>query len=519
VTALETRARDLTRLAEEPFDLVVVGGGITGAGVLLDAASRGLRAALIERDDLASGTSSRSSKLIHGGLRYLEHLRFGLVREALAERAVLLRTAGHLVRLAPFLAPVYGSPLQVPYLGAGMTLYGLLGAARDGGFPRYLRPSSARRVHQHLRPEGLRGGFVYHDGVDDDSRLVVTVARTALASGAVAVTRVRATALLTEGGRVCGLDAQDVLDGTALRVTTRTVIDATGATGGAGGPFAAEGGGARVTPSLGSHLVVARDRIPGEVGLTIRVPGRVVFLVPWGRFWIIGTTDHPYSGPTDRPRAPGADVDELLGAINATMDVGLRREDLIATYAGVRPLAGDDSGSTVSASREHVIGEPVPGLITIRGGKYTTYRRIAMEVVDRATGRKGSRTDELPLLGAGGAQPGADEALDGLRGRYGGEASEVRAFARERSLEARLHAGSDVIEAEVAWAVEREQALSLDDILARRLRLAIQIPDHGASVARRAAAIVAPLLGWDDARAAAEAATYVESATAEYGIP
>jgi glycerol-3-phosphate dehydrogenase len=242
-----------------------------------------------------------------------------------------------------------------------MTLYGLLGAARDGGFPRYLRPSSARRSHPTLRPDRLRGAFVYHDGVDDDARLVVAVVRTALVSGGLAVTRLRGTALLTESGRVCGLEAQDVLDGSTLRIATRTVVDATGATGGAGGPFAAEGGGARVTPSLGIHLVVARDRIPGQIGLTIRVPGRVMFLVPWGRHWIIGTTDHPYAGPTDRPRASSAEVDELLGAVNATLDVGLRRDELIATYAGVRPLAGDDTGSTVRASREHVIAQPVPG--------------------------------------------------------------------------------------------------------------------------------------------------------------
>jgi glycerol-3-phosphate dehydrogenase len=400
-----------------------------------------------------------------------------------------------------------------------MTLYGLLGAARDGGFPRYLRPSAARRAHRTLRPERLQGGFVYHDGVDDDSRLVVTVVRTALASRAVAVTRVRATRLLTEAGRVCGLEAQDERGGSTLRIGSRTVIDATGATGGSRGPFAAEGGGAAVTPSLGIHLVVARDRIPGEFGLTIRVPGRVVFLVPWDRFWIVGTTDHPYSGPIDHPQASRAEVDELLGAINATMDVGLRREDLIATYAGVRPLAGDDTGSTVRASREHVIAEPIPGLITIRGGKYTTYRRIAEEVVDRLTGSSGSGTERLRLLGAGAGEPGDVELPAGLRSRYGSEAAEVLAMARERGLDGRLHPDLDVIEAEVAWAVERELALSLDDILARRLRLAIQIPDHGASVAGRAAAIVAPLLGWDDARAAAEATAYVESATAEYGVP
>jgi glycerol-3-phosphate dehydrogenase len=248
----------------------------------------------------------------------------------------------------------------------------------------------------------------------------------------------------------------------------------------------------------------------------------VVFLIPWDSHWIIGTTDHPYHGPTERPHASRAEVDELLGAINATMDVGLTRDDIIATYAGIRPLAGGDEGSTVRASREHQMREPVPGLVTIRGGKYTTYRRIGAEVVDRIVGSAARRstTDRLPLVGAGGASPTAsDGGLSPLGRRYGSEAPAVLAYARERGMEGRLCQASDVIEAEVAWAVERELALSLDDILSRRLRLAIQLRDHGAAVAPRVATIVAPLLGWDEARANAEAAGYVETSATEYGVP
>jgi glycerol-3-phosphate dehydrogenase len=519
-SATERRSRDLARLGEEHFDVLVVGGGITGSGVALDAASRGLRTALIERDDLAAGTSSRTSKLVHGGLRYLEQFRFGLVREALQERATLLRLAPHLVRVEPFLAPVYGSLLQVPWIGAGMTLYGLLGAARDGGFPRYRRPSMARRLHPALRELRLKGGFVYHDAVDDDARLVVAVARTAMASGATVVTRVRASALRTHTGRACGVEANDVPSGETVSIRAGTVIDATGATGGPGGPFASEAGAVPVTPSLGIHLVLRRDRIRGEAGLTLRVPGRVVFLVPFDRHWILGTTDQPYEGPTERPRASALEVDELLSAANDNLDVGLTRDDVVATYAGIRPLAGDDSGSTVRASREHAIAEPVPGLITIRGGKLTTYRQIAAQVVDRVTSSRRSLTNRVGLVGSGmESQSDRSPLLSSLRGRHGSEAAAVLAYGRDRDLLEPLHPGADVLEAEVAWAVERELALSLDDVLARRLRLAILTPDHGSSVAERTARIVAPLLGWDADRCRAEVASYTTSSASEYGVP
>ena len=394
------RATALEALSRESFDVLVVGGGITGAGALLDATSRGLRAALIEADDLAVGTSSRSSKLIHGGLRYLEQFRFGLVREALAERATLLRVAGHLVHLETFAVPLYGSPLRVPYMGAGLTLYGLLGA----GFPSYQTPSTARRNIPSLRPERLRGVFTYRDGVEDDARLVIAVCRTAMARGAVAATRVRATGLIQRDGRVAGVEATDLLSGDRLSITAGSVIDATGATGGPGGPFAADAGQVAVVPSLGVHLVVDRDRIPASGGMTITIPGRVFFVIPWERRWIIGTTDHPYDGPAARPVAPGEAVDEVLANINHTLDVGLTRADIVATYAGVRPLAATRDSSTVTASREHAIDAPVPGLVTVRGGKYTTYRRIGADAVDAALGSRAgsapSTTATLALVGA-----------------------------------------------------------------------------------------------------------------------
>jgi glycerol-3-phosphate dehydrogenase len=282
-------------------------------------------------------------------------------------------------------------------------------------------------------------------------------------------------------------------------------------------------------PSLGIHIVLDRARIPASGGLTMRIPGRVLFLIPWGRRWIVGTTDHPWDGPVDRPTAPADQVDEVIGNINMTIDEPISRADVIATFAGIRPLAATSDESTVTASREHVIASPVPGLYTVRGGKYTTYRRIAADVVDAALGARAkgspSRTAELVL--AGGSTPlptveprGIDsEALAALVGRYGSETNQLLAMGAERGLLGRLHPEADHIEAEVVWAVERELALGLDDILARRLRLAIETADHGASVAARVAAIVGPALGWDDARQATEVAAYTASAAREYGVP
>jgi glycerol-3-phosphate dehydrogenase len=437
-----------------------------------------------------------------------------------------MRIAPHLVHLEPFTVPLHGSPLQVPYLGAGLVLYGLLGA----GFPRYLTPGRAKRAIPALRPERLRGAFVYRDGVEDDARLVVAVARTAVERGGVLATRIRATGLTTgPDARATGVEALDVVSGEELRIAADTVIDATGATGGPGGPFARHAGEVKVMPSVGIHIVLDRARIPASGGLTMRIPGRVLFLIPWGRRWIVGTTDHPWDGPVDRPTAPADQVDEVLGNLNETIDPPVSRADVIATFAGIRPLAASADESTVTASREHVVDSPMPGLLTVRGGKYTTYRRIAKDVIDAALGPKTkgspSRTADLVLVGGGAAAAtDAPSGLDpevsaALVGRYGSETPQLLALGAERGLLGRLHPDADHIEAEVSWAVEHELAMSLDDILARRLRLTIETADHGASVAARVADIVGPALGWDDDRRAAEVAAYTASTEREYGVP
>lgn len=535
-TALAARQAAVDRLSQEHFDVVVVGGGITGAGAALDAASRGLRVALVERDDIAVGTSSRSGKLIHGGLRYLEYLGVGLVREALAERHRLLRLAPHLVRLERFLFPVYGSPLALPYYGAGLTLYDLLGAARDGGRTHLLSGRAARALAPALHAERLRGGLLYHDAVEDDARYTLAVVRSARSLGAVVVTRCAAVELLETGGRIAGIRVRDELGGAELDVRAEAVVDATGhwAAGGSG-PFA--GIGAGVVPSRGVHLVVPRERIPGRAGLTIRVPGRVVFLIPWRRHWLIGTTDEPYDGSPDRPAATEHEVAYLLEHLNRVLDVGLRADELTATFAGIRPLAPDPgTSSTVRASREHRVLVPRGGLVSVRGGKFTTYRLMGRDAIDAAGAHRGdwppSRTVDLALhgslpvamLGEVAESLAERHALDpelarGLVRRHGSDTEAVAALGAELDLLRPLAPEHDYLEVEVLWGVREELALSLDDLLARRMHLSFEARDHGAGVAARVAELMAPELGWETGRVAPEVEAYAASSAREYGVP
>src|SRR4051812_9759167 len=288
---LDRRAADVAALSGETWDVVIVGGGIVGAGALLDAVSRGMRAALVEQDDIAAGTSSRSSRLIHGGLRYLEQFHFGLVREALAERERLLTLAPHLVTIEPLLFPIYGIPYaSKAFYDAGLTLYDVLGARHDGGWHRRLSRDATLELAPTLRRDGLRGGLVYHDGIEDDARYTLAVARTAIAAGGVAVTRMRATGLRTgDSGAIAAMRAEDLATGAALDISTRAIVDATGVWA-AEPNHAFRGPTLRIQPSRGAHLVVPRERVPNTMGLTIRVPGKIVFLVPWPGFWLIGTT-------------------------------------------------------------------------------------------------------------------------------------------------------------------------------------------------------------------------------------
>ena len=539
-SANERRRADLAALTGETWDVVIVGGGIVGAGALLDAASRGMRAALVEQDDIAAGTSSRSSRLIHGGLRYLEQFRFGLVREALAERSRLLALAPHLVRIEPLLFPIYGVPFaSKAFYDAGLTLYDVLGARHDGGWHGRLSRSATLEMAPTLRQDGLRGGLLYHDGVEDDARYTLAVARTAIAAGATAVTRVRATGVRVDAtGAIVALGAEDLAAGGSFEIPTRAVVDATGVWAAEPGhPFG--GGSLRILPSRGAHLVVPRSRIPNKVGLTIRVPGKIVFLVPWPDHWLVGTTDAPFEGPAARPSAAGWEVDRLLDTVNATMAVDLGRDDVVGTYAGLRPLVAPSDGSTVKASREHRVTIGANGVVRIGGGKYTTYRVMARDVIDTVLGRtaakaRPSETAEWRLVGAADADalgriagelatiPAVaavgPEAAGRLITRHGTEAPAVVALGAERDLLRPLVEGRPFLEAEVAWAVRHELAGSLDDVLARRTRLAQELPDRGAGIAPRVARIMADDLDWGDARQTLEIESYLASARREFSI-
>jgi glycerol-3-phosphate dehydrogenase len=555
---LARRAADLARLSDDQWDLLVVGGGITGAGAALDGVSRDLRVACIEREDIAAGTSSRSSRLIHGGLRYLEQFRFGLVREALAERSRLLRLAPHLVRLEPLLFPLYGDPLTVrPFYGAGLTLYDLLGASRDGGRHRFLGVEAALEHTPVLRRARLRGAFVFHDGVEDDARYALAVARTARARGATVATRLRVHGAVRERGRIAGARVRDELGGDEFVVRARAVVDATGVwSGQPDGAFrVAAAATPAIRPSRGTHLIVRRDRIPAASGLTIRVPGKVVFFVPWPGQWLIGTTDLPYEGPPDGVAPTGGDVDEILAAVNRTLDVDLTRADLVGAYAGLRPLVGDgpsSDGSTLRVSREHRVQVEADGLTRIGGGKYTTYRIMARDVVDAAldaayegaifSGRgqgvsraRPSRTADLPLIGAA-DPPALDALVDSLTGtlaasglerrhaarlvaRHGTQAGDVAALGERLGLLRPLGPEIDHLEAEVVWAAREELALGLADVLVRRTRLAQELPDRGAAIAPRVAEILGAELGWTKRRRNDEVGTYLTRAHRDFDVP
>ncbi|CAN5875713.1 glycerol-3-phosphate dehydrogenase [soil metagenome] len=526
---LEARKHLMALAASTSADVIVVGGGINGAGIALDAASRGLRTVLLERDDLAVGTSSRSSKLIHGGLRYLEHLQFGLVREALAERHLLsTRLAPHLVHIERFTVPVYGGRWQTPYLATGLALYDLLGGRKAGPFG-HLSHSQALAEMPTLHRTGLRGAFQYSDGVFDDARLVVAAARSAATLGATILTRCEVLEPIRSGALVEGVRVFDRLSAEHVEMKARVVIDATGV-------FDFEPGAVNsLRPSRGTHLVIPRSKIPLKGGLTLRVPGRLVFVIPWGGNWLVGTTDVPHRGDKDRPTATREEVSYLLSSLAEFLDVRLTLNDILATFAGIRPLVGGGE-DTSFLSREESIEEREPGLVTVRGGKYTTYRRVAQRAVDFTSSRLGeippSPTKWLPLVGAAapgvlsrlGEELGPATSLDDSIGqhlvaRFGREAFEVASIAASADMAEPLVRGLPYLRAEAAWAIKREYALSIDDVLARRSRIAIEDPNHGMSAAGFVAGLLAKELGWGPDEQADAVEEYRKSSAIEYGVP
>jgi glycerol-3-phosphate dehydrogenase len=537
---LDARDREalFDRLAGTEFDVLVIGGGVTGAGAALDAASRGLRVALVEANDIASGTSSRSSKLIHGGLRYLEQLDFKLVSEALRERDLLIsRIAPHLVKPVSFLYPLHRKVLERPYVGAGLVLYDAFNVTKKQvPFHRHMSVHGALRLAPALKASSLAGALLYYDAQTDDARFTLTVARTAAAHGAVVATRARAVELLRgpDGKRVTGARVRDEETGRDVDVSARRVVVCAGVWTDLIHQMAGVHAGYQVRMSKGVHVVVPYEAIRSDTGIILRTEKSVLFIIPWGQRWIVGTTDTDWDGEREEPAATGEDVDYILAQANRVLVNPLTRSDVIGVYAGLRPLvAADESAPTAKLSREHVVDEPVPGLVSIAGGKFTTYRVMARDVVDTAVADydrwvPASVTDQLPLLGADGLAAATAEAarlaedygvprdtVEHLLDRYGTLAEEVLQLTRtDPALAAPIAKGHPYLGAEVAYAVTHEGALHVADVLTRRIRLLFEDVDCGAAAAGTVSAIMGDLLGWDTATRVAERESYVEFASA-----
>ena len=511
------RQRCLDRMRSEVFDVVVVGGGVTGCGIALDAASRGLSVALVEQRDYAAGTSSRSSKLIHGGLRYLEQLNVALVKEALEERGLLLhRLAPHLVQPVPFLFPLTHHVWERLYVGSGVTLYDTMGGARQLPFHKQLSRTQALRVAPALRGDALVGAIQYWDAQVDDARHTMSVARTAAHYGAVLATSARVHGLLREGERVVGVRFRDLEGGDDIALRGQQVINATGVWANEVQEMAGRGR-IRVRASKGIHLVVPRDRIHSDSGIILRTETSVLFVIPWGRHWLVGTTDTDWDLDLAHPAASRTDIDYLLEHVNGVLRTPLTHADVEGVYAGLRPLLYGESEATSQLSREHAVGQTVAGMITIAGGKYTTYRVMAADAVDAAARNLDKRvpasvTDRVPLVGAEGyaavwnrRRQLAEEAgihrarIEHLLHRYGTRIDEVLDLvADEPALGEPIPGADDYLQVEARYAASHEGALHLDDILTRRTRISIETWDRGVSAAEPVARLVADVLGWDD---------------------
>ncbi|SKC46541.1 glycerol-3-phosphate dehydrogenase/oxidase [Krasilnikoviella flava] len=543
----ESRTQALTALkgSQTPsgeLDVLVIGGGVTGAGIALDAATRGLSTAIVEAQDWASGTSSRSSKLVHGGLRYLQMLDFHLVKEALTERDLLLKDiAPHLVKPVPFLYPLEHRVWERAYVGAGIALYDTLASLAPGRRAMPLHRHLSRRQMSSKFPDlahdAAIGAVQYWDASVDDARLVSTLVRTAVSYGAHAASRTQVVAL-TKGatGAVNGAVLVDLESGEEITVRARHVINATGVWTEDTEALAGDSGGLRVLASKGVHIVVPRERIKGTVGLILQTEKSVLFVIPWSRYWVVGTTDTPWDQDPTHPIATAQDIDYILDHANAVLAHPLSRDDIIGTYAGLRPLLqpGTKEGtSSAKVSREHTVASPVPGLTVIAGGKLTTYRVMAKDAVDFAIGQRAaalpSITHQIPLLGAVGLQATRRLArtwaarygwtpamVDHLLHRYGSSLRQlVDLCEQDPSLARPLEHAPAYLRAEIHFGVSHEGALHLEDLLLHRTRLVYEVEDRGVAALDEIADIAAPLLGWDDATRQTEVDSYTARARAE----
>ncbi|MGP5394979.1 glycerol-3-phosphate dehydrogenase [Glutamicibacter sp. BW78] len=528
--------------ASTPLDILVIGGGVTGAGTALDAVTRGLTTAVVEAQDWASGTSSRSSKLVHGGLRYLQMLDFHLVHEALTERDQLIsKLAPHLVRPVSFLYPLEHRIWERVFVGAGIALYDTLASITPGKRPLPLHQHLSRRgmnkLFPDLRHDAAVGALRYWDASVDDARLVSTLIRTAASHGAHAASRTQVIGLTRDGtGRVDGALLRDLETGEELRVHARNVINATGVWTEETEALAGGTGGLKVLASKGVHIVVPRERIKGDVGLILQTETSVLFVIPWSRYWVIGTTDTPWHQELQHPVATSADIDYILEHANVVLARPLTREDIIGTWAGLRPLLqpGTKEGTgSAKVSREHTTASPVPGLTVIAGGKLTTYRIMAEDAVDFALGSQAesnpSVTSNVPLLGAVNLDvqrnwsrsyaktfSWSESIVDHLLHRYGSLISDiVELCSEDGTLAQPLEDAPAYLRAEIVYAASHEGALHLEDVLLHRTRLNYEIADRGLAALDEISTLMAGVLGWDEDTREREMDSYRSRARAE----
>jgi glycerol-3-phosphate dehydrogenase len=528
----DQRDSAISQLATEQFDILVIGGGVNGVGAALDAASRGLKVALIEAQDIAAGTSSRSSKLIHGGLRYLEQYDFKLVREALHERELMVSTlCPHLVKPVGFLFPLTEKFKERTYVGAGLALYDALrGFQRAMPWHKHLSQKQINEIAPSLRHDLVTGAIKYFDAQVDDARHTMSVARTAARHGAIIATQVSAESLIREGKRVVGVNALDLASGKKIAIKARATIMCAGVWSDQLHARFELTPGYNVTMSKGAHIVVPGSAIKSDAGIIVKTPISVLFLIPWGDKWIVGTTDTPYEGDRAEPCATKEDVQYILDQANRVLEPKLRADEIIGVYAGLRPLvANNKSATTTKLSREHTVDRPAAGFVSIAGGKYTTYRVMAKDVVDRAVIElrrltQESVTEKLPLVGADGyfaleqqkeriaQESGLDVAtVTHLLNRHGSLISEILDLIKvQPQLASTLDADLPYIKAEIVYAASHEGARSVDDVISRRTRLSFEAVNHGVHLADEIATLISPVLGWSAKERKESIAQYTE---------
>jgi glycerol-3-phosphate dehydrogenase len=535
----DEREAAIEALKTKELDVLVVGGGIVGGGSALDAVTRGLSVGIVEARDWGSGTSSRSSKLVHGGIRYLEQLNFTLVREALIERGLLLqRIAPHLVKPVRFLYPLTHRVWERFYIGIGMAMYDAFSwsGGRPPGVPhhRHLSRTQVLRSMPSLAKDAFTGGMTYYDAQVDDARYVSSLVRTAAAYGAHAASRIRIEGFIKVGERVVGAHAHDIQTGEHFDIRAKQVVNATGVWTDDTQAMVGTRGQFKVRASKGVHLVIPRDRFQSNSGMILRTEKSVLFVIPWGRHWLVGTTDTDWYLDKAHPAATAADIDYILEHVNKVLRVPLTREDVEGVYAGLRPLLAGESDQTSKLSREHVVAHTAPGLVVVAGGKWTTYRVMGKDAIDEAVAAMDgaipeSTTQDIPLLGAEGYPAAWNHRsrtaktfgvhtvrIEHLLNRYGTLATEVLQLVKEDPFLAEpLPGADDYIGAEVVYAASHEGALHLEDVLARRTRISIEAWDRGESAAPVAARLMAGVLGWDQETTENEVANYRKRVAAE----